>query len=116
MFTKLDKKFQAALDDEARLGEQLAGLTKQRRWNAIGAAALAVYICIHVLLVLITYQSTTSAKTPLGFNVPPGMLLMPLLFTIMLVQCAIKAVAAHCEIRTLITFKKLRVLRTHGLD
>ncbi len=112
MLTVLDQKFQAALDDEAKLREQLIGLTNQRRWNAIGAAVLAAYVFAHVLFVLITYQSTISAQIPLGLNSPPGMVLLPLLVSILLLQLVIKAVVAHCEIRTLLMFKKLRELQT----
>lgn len=107
MLTKLDEKFQAALDDDTKLEEQLVSLANQRRWSTIVATALVVYIFAHVIFALFTYRSTISAQTPLGLNVPPGMTLMPLIFLILVLQWTVKAVVAHGEIRTLLAFKKL---------
>ncbi|MEO5714542.1 MAG: hypothetical protein ABIT37_13735 [Luteolibacter sp.] len=111
MFTKLDEKFQATLDNDAELERQLSGLAEQRRRNTFIATAMAVYIFGHALFVLVIYQRTISTKNPMGLNVPPGMVLLPLLFSILVLQFAIKAVVAHCEIRSLLTFKKLRELQ-----
>ena len=108
MLKKLDQEFQATLEDETELEKHLAELFKKRRSSLLMAIGLAIYISAHVLFVLITYQSSLSAKTPFGFNVPPGMVLVPLLFVIGVLQWGAKAVIAHCEIRMLLLFKKLR--------
>ncbi|MES2920763.1 MAG: hypothetical protein V4819_04425 [Verrucomicrobiota bacterium] len=111
MLTQLDEKFQAALDDDTKLEEQLVRLANQRYWSTIAATALAAYIFAHAFFVLFTYRSSISARTPVGLNVPPGMVLMPLIFLILMLQWAVKAVVTHCEIRVLLTFKKLRDVR-----
>lgn len=111
MLTKLDENFQATLDDNIKLELHLANLASQRRLSTFAATALAVYIFAHVIFVICTYRSSISAQSPLGLNVPPGMTLLPLIFLILILQSAVKAVAAHGEIRSLLTFKKLRDMR-----
>ncbi len=110
MLTKLDEKFQAALESDTELEKQLVSLANQRRWSTIMATAMAAYIFGHAIFVLYIYRSSISAQTPFGQNVPPGMTLMPVLFLILALQYVVKAVAAHGEIRVLLAFKKLRDL------
>ena len=113
MFAKLDEKFQAVLDDNTKLEAHLLKLDNQRYWSTMVATALASYIFAHAMFVLFVYRSSISVESPLGLNVPPGMVLMPLLFLILVLQWTVKAVVAHGEIRTLLAFKKLLALRAN---
>lgn len=108
MFEKSDHDFQALLDDPVKLVERIQGLARTRRWNTISATVLAVYIFGHVLWVLSIYRSSVSHQTPLGLNTPPGMVLLPLVFALLVLQQAVQAVIAHSELRMLLLFKKLR--------
>lgn len=107
MFEKSDQRFLQALASEEEFEKRLGSLTNQRRWSCILATALAVYIFAHVIFVLVTFQSTISDHTPFGLNVPPGMVLLPMIFLMLSLQWVVQAVVAHCEIRTLLIYKKL---------
>lgn len=108
MFKKSDQEFLAVLDDGVSAEKRIGELARARKWNAVTAAALATLIYAHVLFLLVTYNNSISPQTPFGVNIPTPMLLMPAVFIPLLIINAIKAVGSHCELRTLLLFKKLR--------
>jgi len=108
MLRKLDKEFLETLETDSSLDKHLTRLTSQRLWSTIMAFSLAILIMGHVFFLLVTYRNSISPANPFGINIPPPMMLMPAIFFPLLLICAVKAAVAHCEIRTLFIFKKLR--------
>ena len=108
MFKKSDREFLAVLDDGVSAEKRIGELARARKWNAVTAVALATLIYAHVLFLLVTYKNSISLQTPFGVDIPAPMPLMPALFIPVLLINAIKAVGSHCELRTLLMFRKLR--------
>jgi hypothetical protein len=108
MFEKGDQNFLALLDDPVKLEERIQQCGRTRRTSGITGAVMAVFVFGHVLCVLCIYSSTISARSPLGAYTPPGMVLLPLLFALLALQQALRALAAHGELRTLLLFRKIR--------
>jgi hypothetical protein len=108
MFEKSDQDFLGLLDDPANLEKRIQQCGRTRLNGVIAGALMTVFIFGQVFWVLGIHQSSVSPGTPSGIQPPPGMVLLPLLFAILAVQQALRALAAHGELRTLLLFKKLR--------
>ena len=110
MFKKLDHDFLEILEEPAKLEKRLTDLASQRFSFTITAtmAALVFFITLFILLGT-NIRSLDLPKHPSISIAPPvsGCLIMLTMLTVMLAR----AIGAHSEIRTLLTFKKLRDLR-----
>lgn len=112
MLKKQDQDFFDMLDDPAKLEKRLSDLASQRILFVITAAlsALVFFFVLFVLLaantqsVGMTDQPSVSIATPVS-----GCLTMVTSLTI----CLARAIGAHGEIRTLLSFKKLRDLHAN---
>lgn len=108
MMKKADQDFLTSLSDEVKLEKRIQEFVSSRMWNTISAVVLAILTFAHVLFLIVIYKDSISTTNPFGVNIPAPMMLMPAVFFPLLLINAIKAVAAHCEIRMLLLFKKLR--------
>lgn len=111
MFKKLDHEFFENLGEPAKLEKRLTDLASQRFCFAISAtlAALVFFMTLFILLgvssqsVGLTNQPSISIAAPVS-----GCLTMLTLLAVTLAR----AIGVHSEIRTLLTFKKLRELES----
>lgn len=108
MFDKSDQNFLRLLDDPVKLDQRISQRGRTRRNGFIAGVLMTVFIFGQVFWVLGIHQSSISRGTPVGIQPPPGLVLLPLLFAILAVQQFLQALSAHCELRMLLLFKKLR--------
>jgi hypothetical protein len=98
MFRKRDLEFQESLDDPAKLEKRMGKLAKLRlMFTAVAAFATTAFFVIFIMEIQVFKMN--------GKSFPGTVLLLAIS-----IQPTIMAMLAHCEIRTLITFKKLRDL------
>lgn len=99
---KSDAAFLSLLEDPEFLDKRLLILDKQRRQYALGAYDTGgCFFAMQFVFLIAAWQFRTERPTP-SFILT--FVFLPLMF-------GIKATLAHCEIRTLLMFKKLRELQ-----
>ncbi|MBC8126326.1 MAG: hypothetical protein H8M99_04160 [Gloeobacteraceae cyanobacterium ES-bin-144] len=109
MLKKLDSDFSDMLQDSAKVEQRLAELASQRFMFGISAVASAVVVFSILFMMLSAHMRLSGQPNqPLVVTPVSGCLTMVFVSAIALAR----AIGAHGEIRTLLTFKKLRDLRS----